>query len=77
MYIKQAFNILHDWWRYLLGLIIIIIGIIIGQLPFTAVVFYKAYKNGDNLAELDESKMMSMLEPNLNLFLMLLTYAAG
>jgi len=77
MYIKQAFNVLHEWWRYLLGLIIVIIGVIIGQLPFTAAVFFKAYKNGDSLGELDETAMMSMLEPNLNLFLMLLSFAAG
>jgi len=77
MYIKQAFNILHDWWRYLVGLIIVIIGVGFGQIPFTIAVFYKAYQNGDNLAELDESTMLTLLEPNLNLFLMLLSYAGG
>ena len=77
MYIKQAFNILHDWWRYLVGLIIVIIGVGFGQIPFTIAVFYKAYQNGDNLAELDESTMLTFLEPNLNLFLMLLSYAGG
>ena len=71
MYIAQAFNILHDWWRYLVGVFIVVIAVIIGQLPFTAAVFYQAYKNGDGLAGLDETKMMTLLEPNLNLFLML------
>ena len=77
MYIKQAFNILHDWWRYLVGLIIVIIGVGIGQIPFTVAIFYKAHQNGDSFIDIDESTMMSFLEPNLNLFLMLLTYAAG
>jgi len=77
MYIAQAFNILHEWWRYLVGLIIIIIGVVIGQIPFTAAVFYKAFQNGDNLFEMDESKMLTLLEPNLNLFLMLLSFAIG
>lgn len=77
MYIAQAFNILHDWWRYLVGVFIVVIAVIIGQLPFTAAVFYKAYKNGDGLAGLDETKMMTLLEPNLNLFLMLLSFAVG
>ncbi|GAA4270413.1 CPBP family intramembrane glutamic endopeptidase [Hyunsoonleella aestuarii] len=77
MYIAQAFNILHDWWRYLVGVFIVVIAVIIGQLPFTAAVFYQAYKNGDGLVGLDQTKMMTLLEPNLNLFLMLLSFAFG
>lgn len=77
MYIAQAFNILHDWWRYLVGLIFIIIAVIIGQLPFTAAVLIKSFSNGDGMDGLDETKMMSLLEPNLNLFLMLLSFAIG
>ena len=77
MYIAQAFNILHDWWRYLVGLIFIIIAVIIGQLPFTAAVLIKSFSNGDGINGLDEEKMMSLLEPNLNLFLMLLSFAIG
>ncbi|GGK34662.1 abortive infection protein [Yeosuana aromativorans] len=77
MYISQAFNALHEWWRYLIGLLLIVIAVIIGQIPFTAAVFLQAYKNGDSIFGLDEHKMMTLLEPNLNLFLMLLTYAVG
>lgn len=77
MYIAQAFKGLHEWWRYLVGLVIIVIAVIIGQIPFTAAVMFKAYKNGDILNGLDETKMMSLLEPNLNLFLMLMSFAVG
>jgi len=77
MYISQAFKSLHEWWRYLVGLIIIVIAVIIGQIPFTAAVMIKAFKNGDNIFQLDEQNMMSLLEPNLNLFLMLLSFAIG
>jgi len=77
MYISQAFNVLHEWWRYLIGLILIIIAVFIGQIPFTAVVILKAMSNGDSLFKLDEQKMMTLLEPNLNLFLMLLSFAIG
>lgn len=77
MYIAQAFNALHDWWRYLVGLVIVVIALVIGQIPFTVVVMLKAVKNGDNLFGLDETKMMTLLEPNLNLFLMLLSFAVG
>jgi hypothetical protein len=77
MYIAQAFNTLHDWWRYLVGIIIIVIAVVIGQIPFTVAVFMKAISNGDSIFGLDETQMMTMLEPNLNLFLMLLSFAAG
>ena len=77
MYIAQAFNVLHDWWRYLVGLVIVVIGVFIGQIPFTVAVLYKAYKNGDITQGMDQTKVMSLLEPNLNLFLMLLSFAAG
>tara|TARA_R110002072_G_scaffold69308_1_gene168060 strand:+ start:1 stop:987 length:987 start_codon:yes stop_codon:yes gene_type:complete len=77
MYIAQAFNVLHDWWRYLVGLIFVIIAVIVGQFPFTAAVLLKAFSNGEGMDGLDETKMMSLLEPNLNLFLMLLSFAIG
>ncbi len=77
MYIAQAFNVLHDWWRYLVGLVIIVIAVVIGQIPFTVAVMLKAVKNGDNLFGMDGTKMMTLLEPNLNLFLMLLSFAVG
>ncbi|GGG45294.1 CPBP family intramembrane glutamic endopeptidase [Bizionia arctica] len=77
MYIAQAFNVLHDWWRYLVGLIIIVIAVVIGQIPFTVAVFMKAISNGDSIFGLDETQMMGMLESNLNLFLMLLSFAIG
>ena len=77
MYIAQVYNVLHDWWRYFLGLICIIIAVVVGQIPFTAAVFVEANKQDLNLFTLDETAMMSLLESNLNLFLMLLSFAFG
>ncbi|WP_353777777.1 CPBP family glutamic-type intramembrane protease [Winogradskyella sp. 3972H.M.0a.05] len=77
MYIAQVFNVLHDWWRYLIGVILIITAVVVGQIPFTAAVFVEANKQDMNLFSLDETTMMTLLEPNLNLFLMLLSFAAG
>jgi len=77
MYISQAFKSLHEWWRYLIGLIIIIIAVFIGQVPFTVAVLLKAFANGESLLDLDEKNLMTLLEPNLNLFLMLLSFAIG
>lgn len=77
MYITQAFNVLHDWWRYLIGLLVVIFAVVIGQIPFTVAVFFKAFESGENIFGMDETQMMGMLESNLNLFLMLLSFAAG
>lgn len=77
MYITQAFNVLHEWWRYFVGLIIVILAVIAGQIPFTVVVLMKTLKEGNTLEGLDNSKVMSLLEPNLSLFLLLLSFAVG
>ena len=77
MYIKQAFKVEHDWWLYLVGVIIIFIGVMIGQIPFTVAVIAKAVADGGNLSAMDTASMMSILDSNLNLFLMLLSFAVG
>lgn len=77
MYIAQAFNVLHEWWRYLVGLLIVVIAVTIGQIPLTIAIFMKAFQSGDAMAAMDQTKMLSLLEPNLNLFLMLLSFAVG
>jgi len=77
MYIAQVYNVLHDWWRYFIGLILVIIAVIIGQIPFTVAVFIEANNQGMNMFNIDENTMMTLLESNLNLFLMLLSFAAG
>jgi len=76
-YIQQAFKGLHEGWRYLIGTFIIVVFVILGQLPFTAAVFIEAQNQGLNLFELNENNMMTLLESNLNLFLMLLSFAIG
>jgi len=77
MYIAQTFNTLHDWWRYLAGFLIVIGFVIIGQLPFLFAVMYKVFEDGGDMMSIDEHTMMTILEPNLNLFLMLLSFAVG
>lgn len=78
MYIKQAFNYLHDWWRYLVGAILIFIATQIGTLPFIGIAFFKVISEGGSLNELqDEKNLMKILDSNLTLFLMLLGFAVG
>tara|TARA_B100002052_G_scaffold166294_1_gene151462 strand:+ start:426 stop:1358 length:933 start_codon:yes stop_codon:yes gene_type:complete len=78
MYIKQVIENRDNWGYYLLGILVIIpITWVIFQIPFTIALTAAAFQNEELLAKMasnDISEMMSILEPNLNLFLMLLTY---
>lgn len=78
MYIAQAYKGLHEWWRYLAGLFIVLFAWqFIGAIPFGIAVFMKVFKDGGDFTALDESELLTMLEPNLNLFLLLLMFAVG
>ena len=77
-YIQQAYKGLHEWWRYFLGLVIIFIAWqLVGGMPFIITVFYKVIKDGGDLGNLNQNELLSILEPNLNLFLMLFMFVVG
>tara|TARA_Y100000385_G_scaffold290348_1_gene363131 strand:+ start:2278 stop:3204 length:927 start_codon:yes stop_codon:yes gene_type:complete len=77
MYIKQAFKVEHDWWLYLVGVLLIFIGSQLGQIPFLIAIITKSMANGGDLSSLDYDAMMSILDLNLSLFLLLLSFAVG
>lgn len=78
MYIKQAFKYFHEWWRYLVGFIIIFIATQIGSIPLLMAVFFKISNEGGTLTSIeDPNVLMTTLDPNLTLFLMLLSFAVG
>lgn len=79
MYIAQAFKGLHDWWRYILGIVISLVGLVLFSVPHALGVFLKSMEGGS----LDQSKMddtaylMGLFDPNLNLVFILLPFAGG
>lgn len=78
MYIKQAFKSLHEWWRYLVGLIVIFAASQLGTIPFLIAVFYKIWSGGGDITSVqDQNVLMTVLDSNLTLFLMLLSFAVG
>lgn len=78
MYIKQAFKINNDWWLYVIGIVIVFVGIVIGQIPHTIALAMKAFQNGKSLDALENPyELLKLLDSNLNLFLMLLSFAVG
>ena len=78
MYIQQAFKSLHEWWRYLVGFIIIFVASQLGTIPLIIAVLVKILSEGGTLDALeDPSVLMTVLDSNLTLFLMLLSFAVG
>lgn len=74
MFIEQAYKYQHDFWRYLIGVLIVIAAIFAGQIPFVIAVFLKT---GFDLQGMDESQVMQILDSNLSFFLMLLAFAVA
>ena len=78
MYIKQAFKIENDWWLYVIGIVIVFVGIVIGQIPHTIALALKAFQSGESMDALENPyELLKLLDSNLNLFLMLLSFAVG
>lgn len=78
MYIQQAFKSLHDWWRYLLGFIIIFLASQIGSIPLLMAVTFKVMTDGGDIESIqDPNVLMGVLDSNLTLFLMLFSFAVG
>ena len=78
MFIKQAFNYLHDAWRYIVGAIVIFIASQLGAIPFALIAAFKLMQEGGDLASLDDTAtLMTILDSNLTLFLMLLSFVIG
>lgn len=82
MFIEQAYKGLHEFWRYLVGSVVIIVASIIGQIPLTIALFGNLWKNSNGdisefsnaMEGLDQNSLMGMLDKNLTLFLILLTF---
>lgn len=74
MFIQQAFKFKYDFWRYLIGVVIIVLAIIVGQIPLGVAILLEG---GYEMVNMTEMQMLQLLESNLSLFLILLSYAAG
>lgn len=78
MFIAQVLKYKHEAWRYLIGGFIIFSASQLGSLPFLGAVMFKILSEGGSIADLeDTSKLMTVLDSNVTLFLMLLSFAIG
>lgn len=75
MFIRQAYKAKTEWWRYLIGIILIFLAWqLFGALPFMAAIFLEA---GPEVLTLTQEEMMQVLESNLAFFLLLFSFAVG
>ncbi|WP_370476449.1 CPBP family intramembrane glutamic endopeptidase [Tamlana flava] len=78
MYIAQAFKGLHEWWRYLIGALIVFVSWqIIGMTPLGAAIVIKSFGGGAEQIPTDIPEMIALLGSNLFLFLMLISFVFG
>ncbi|APG60009.1 CPBP family intramembrane glutamic endopeptidase [Christiangramia salexigens] len=76
MFISQIFNYKYDFWRYIIGVIMVIAGVIIGQIPLTIAIFMELGLESMDV-NMTQEELMKVLDPNYNFFLLLLSYAVG
>ena len=78
MYIKQVIRNRENWWYYIFGIVLIVPAMtIIFSIPHGVAIAVKAFGDEEltkKLAENDINVMMTILESNLNLFLMLFSW---
>lgn len=78
MYISNALNYLHEWWRYVVGAIVIFLASQLGAIPLMGLALLKLLSEGKSIDALqDPNVLMTVLDSNLTLFLMLLSFAIG
>jgi len=77
-YIQQVFKVQHDWWRYLIGVGIAIIGVVLFSMPHTLAIFYKNFKGEANMERIEDlNYIMTLFDPNINLIFLLLPFVGG
>lgn len=74
MFLEQGIKPHNKFWLYLIGSVLIIIASFIGQIPFSVAVLYRILI-GKEVMPADNAAVMKIFEPNLTLFLVLISFA--
>lgn len=74
MFIEQAFKPKNEFWKYIVGFIIVIFAMFAGQIPLFMAIGIKAMNDGRAMPATEE-QIYSYLDLNLTLFLLLLSFA--
>jgi membrane protease YdiL (CAAX protease family) len=73
MFLEQGIKPENKFWKYLLGSVLIFIASFVGQIPLSAVVLFETFFNKKPYPANDKM-LMKMFEPNLTLFLILISF---
>lgn len=76
MFIEQGIDAKNKFWKYLLGLVVIAGAAFLGQMPMLAMILFQTYFKGKSYPATD-TEVLHFFEPNLNLFLLLISYVAA
>ncbi|QGK72865.1 CPBP family intramembrane glutamic endopeptidase [Flavobacterium sp. SLB02] len=74
MFLEQGIKSQNKFWLYLIGSVLIIIASFVGQIPFSVAVLYKTL-TGKKVIPTDNAAVMKIFEPNLTLFLVMISFA--
>lgn len=74
MFLELGIKPENKFWKYLLGSVFIITASFIGQIPFSIAVLYKTF-NSNKAFPTDSDSALKMFEPNLTLFLVMISFA--
>lgn len=74
MFLEQGIKPQNKFWLYLIGSVLIIIASFIGQIPFSVAVLYKTL-SGKETFTADSAAVMKIFEPNITLFLVMISFA--
>ncbi|MEO6173747.1 MAG: CPBP family intramembrane glutamic endopeptidase [Flavobacterium circumlabens] len=74
MFLELGIKPENKFWKYLLGSVFIITASFIGQIPFSVAVLYKTF-NSNKAFPTDSDSALKMFEPNLTLFLVMISFA--
>jgi uncharacterized protein len=75
MFLLRAFVPNNHFWKYAIGFLVVLIASTIGQIPLALAVLLKTMSEGKNFPT-EQNEMMSVLDKNLTLFLLLISFAA-
>lgn len=76
MFIAQALKPQNEFWKYIVGFVIVFVAMFAGQIPLAVAIGFKAMQEGKSMPTTQEA-MLTYLDLNLTLFLMLLSFAVA
>ncbi len=76
MFIEQGIKKENQFWKYIVGSILIFLASTIGQIPLVIAVFAKSFMNGNGIPS-NSDDLMKMLDSNLTLFLIMISFVVA